>query len=316
MGQVTMVEILTAGEILVEIMRKERDVPLWVQGDFSGPYPSGAPAIFIDQAALLGHSAAIVGAVGDDGFGQRTVRRLHADGVDVSYIQVLGDATTAVAFVSYTSAGDRTFIYHIPNAAAGLFDMPPEEKLRGVKIFHVMGCSLMANMRVREIINRIAEQVKSGGGLVSFDPNIRVELLGDENLDDVIGTVLGLSDILLPGERELLSITGVSSVDEAAESLFKKDTKALVVKKGKEGVLYLDPTQRMEFRPFAIEEADPTGAGDAFDAGFLCGYLEGLEPEACLRLGSACGALNASYFGPMEGAFHREYVEYFIKRHG
>jgi len=312
----TMADILTAGEILVEIMRKERDIPLWVQGDFSGPYPSGAVAIFIDQVALLGHSAGIVGAVGNDGFGHRTLRRLHADGVDVSFIQVLKEATTAVAFVSYASSGERTFIYHIANAAAGLFENPPEKNLRGVKLFHVMGCSLMAGRRMRERINRIAELVKADGGLVSFDPNIRVELLKGENLDDVIGTVLGLSDILLPGERELLSITGKGSVEEAAEYLLSKKTKVLVIKKGKKGALYLDGRQPIEVKPFAINEVDPTGAGDAFDAGFLCGYLEGLSPVECLRLGSACGALNASYFGPMEGVFHRNYVEYFLTRHG
>jgi sugar/nucleoside kinase (ribokinase family) len=309
-----MVEILTAGEILVEIMRKGQDVPLWVQGDFSGPYPSGAPAIFIDQAALLGHSSAIVGAVGNDGFGLRTIRRLDADGVDSSYVQVLEDATTAVAFVSYDSSGERTFIYHIPNAAAGLFEVPPEEKLRGVKLFHVMGCSLMSSKRVRDRIQDIARIVKSADGIVSFDPNIRVELLGDESLDQVIGTVLELSDILLPGQSELLSITGSQTPEEAAESLFKRGMTALVVKRGKEGALYLDQSRREEISPFAIREVDPTGAGDAFDAGFLCGYLEGLEPEACLRLGSGCGALNASYFGPMEGVFHRAYVEYFLSR--
>jgi sugar/nucleoside kinase (ribokinase family) len=64
----------------------------------------------------------------------------------------------------------------------------------------------------------------------------------------------------------------------------------------------------------SIDEVDPTGAGDAFDAGFLCGYLENLSPERCLRLGNGCGALNASYFGPMEGAFHRRYVEYFLSK--
>jgi sugar/nucleoside kinase (ribokinase family) len=307
-----MVDILTAGEILVEIMRKERDVSLWVQGDFSGPYPSGAAAIFIDQVALLGHSAAIVGAVGDDDFGHRTRMRLGIDGVNVSYVQVLKEATTAAAFVSYTSQGDRTFIYHIANAAAGFFENPPEHELEGVKLFHVMGCSLMAGKRMRDRINRIARQVKSAGGLVSFDPNIRVELLGEEKLEDVIGTVLDLADILLPGEKELLSITGKSSTLEAAAHLFSQNLKTLVVKRGKEGALFMDGKEQIELKPFVIEEVDPTGAGDAFDAGFLCGYLEGLAPEQCLRLGSGCGALNASYFGPMEGVFPRSYVERFL----
>jgi sugar/nucleoside kinase (ribokinase family) len=310
-----MVEILTAGEILVEIMRKIRDIPLWVQGDFSGPYPSGAPAIFIDQAALLGHSAAMVGAVGNDDFGRRTVTRLHADGVDVSWVQMRDDATTAVAFVSYSTSGERVFIYHIANAAAGSFDIPSERELRDVRLFHVMGCSLMAGQELRERINRIAQIVKSGGGLVSFDPNIRVELLGDGDMEQIIGPVLGMTDILLPGEKELLSITGKDTVNEAADQLFSEGLSSLVMKRGGEGARYMDGSRNIEVRPYSVDETDPTGAGDAFDAGFICGFLEGLGPEESLRLASACGALNASQFGPMEGAFHRNYIEYFMNKH-
>ena len=64
-----MAEILTMGELIVEIMRPKEDMPLDMAGTFLGPFPSGAPAIFIDTAARLGHSAAIIGGVGDDDFG-------------------------------------------------------------------------------------------------------------------------------------------------------------------------------------------------------------------------------------------------------
>lgn len=309
-----MPEILTAGEILVEIMRKEDDVPLDVQGDFYGPFPSGAPAIFIDQVALLGHSAGIVGAVGNDEFGKKTVKRLDIDNVDVTYILIHDEHATAVAFVSYKKDGSRKFLYHIPYAAAGHIDRPSDERLKGVKLFHVMGCSLMISREVREIINAIAKTVKGGGGLISFDPNIRIELLKDESLEAVIGTVLGLTDILMPGETELLQMTKTKSVDDAVKMLLEKNVSTVVLKKGKEGARLIDNVHDLTIESFKINEVDPTGAGDAFDAGFVCGYLEGLSPEKCLVLANGCGALNASYFGPMEGVFHRNYVDYYIKR--
>ncbi len=309
-----MPEILTAGEILVEIMRKEYDVPLDVQGDFYGPFPSGAPAIFIDQVALLGHGAGIVGAVGNDEFGRKTVKRLDIDTVDVSYIQMHDEHTTAVAFVSYKKDGSRKFLYHIPSAAAGHIDMPSDKRLKGVKLFHIMGCSLMISPEVREIINDIAKTVKQGGGFISFDPNIRIELLKDESLEAVIGTVLGLTDILMPGEKELLQMTGTEGVDDAVKMLFDMNVSTVVLKKGKEGARLIDSEHDLTIESFKINEVDPTGAGDAFDAGFVCGYLEGLSPEECLILANGCGALNASYFGPMEGVFHRNYVDYYIKR--
>jgi sugar/nucleoside kinase (ribokinase family) len=307
-----MPELLTAGEVLVEIMRKDLDVPLGVPGEFFGPFPSGAPAIFIDQAACLGHTAAIVGSVGNDEFGDAIVKRLDIDGVDATYLRVLSDRVTAVAFVSYRKNGSRKFIYHIPHAAAGRIEMPHADRLRDVKLFHVMGCSLMVGAEMRGVINGVAREVKKNGGLVSFDPNIRVELLGDERLEDVIGAVLGACDILLPGEKELLDITGKPSVKEAVEGLLERGVKAVVIKRGKEGARFVDAGRDIRVDAIPVEEVDPTGAGDAFDAGFLCGYLEGLPPERCLALANACGALNASHFGPMEGVFPRSFVERFL----
>ena len=72
-----MAEIMTMGEIIVEIMRDGVDQPLDKAGVFRGPYPSGAPAIFIDTVARLGHRAAIVGGVGDDDFGKCLLERLE-----------------------------------------------------------------------------------------------------------------------------------------------------------------------------------------------------------------------------------------------
>ena len=63
-----MCEIWTMGEMIVEIMRDRPDVSFQTPGVLLGPYPSGAPAIFIDTVARLGHSAGIIGGVGDDGF--------------------------------------------------------------------------------------------------------------------------------------------------------------------------------------------------------------------------------------------------------
>lgn len=310
-----MPEILTAGEVLVEIMRKERDIPLWVQGDFSGPYPSGAPAIFIDQAACLGHSAGIIGAVGNDEFGYKILMRLSLDGVDVSLIDRRDGEVTAVAFVSYAKSGERKFLYHIARAAAGRIGMPAEGVLAGVRLFHVMGCSLMVSEEMRGVILEIASKVKGNGGLISFDPNIRAELLGGGKLEEVIGPLIELADVLLPGEKELLSITCKQTQEEACGWLFSNGIGRIVIKRGKGGARLVQREGVIDVPSFPVEEADPTGAGDAFDAGFICGFIEGLPPRECLRLAAACGALNASYFGPMEGVFPRQHVECFMKKH-
>ncbi len=78
-----MPSIWTMGEILVEIMRPYgRGCRSTGSGEFLGPFPSGAPAIFIDTVARLGHAAGIIGGVGADDFRRCVLDRLQADGVD------------------------------------------------------------------------------------------------------------------------------------------------------------------------------------------------------------------------------------------
>jgi sugar/nucleoside kinase (ribokinase family) len=65
---------------------------------------------------------------------------------------------------------------------------------------------------------------------------------------------------------------------------------------------------------YQVVEVDPTGAGDCFDAGFLCGLLEGRPLEECGKIAAAAGALNASAFGPMEGKISKETVWELIQK--
>ena len=79
---------ICVGEILVEIVATTTGDGFRSAQPLVGPYPSGAPAIFIDQCSRLGGSAAMIGAVGDDDFGRVNLDRLRADGVDVSAVAI------------------------------------------------------------------------------------------------------------------------------------------------------------------------------------------------------------------------------------
>ena len=105
-----MAEIWTMGEMLVEIMRPCEGVELYEQGSFLGPFPSGAPAIFIDTVAKLGHQGGIIGGVGADDFGKCLLDRLKSDGVDCRFVLESKKNSTGVAFVTYFEDGSRKFI--------------------------------------------------------------------------------------------------------------------------------------------------------------------------------------------------------------
>ena len=92
-------EIMTMGEMIVEIMRAKSEVPHSTPGEYLGPYASGAPAIMISAAARMGVPAGIIGGVGRDAFGDVIVDRLTGCGVDCSHVNRSANAATGSAFV-------------------------------------------------------------------------------------------------------------------------------------------------------------------------------------------------------------------------
>lgn len=301
-----MAKIYTMGEILVEIMRDTDDVPLNRAGTFLGPFPSGAPAIFISTAAQLGHDTKIWGGVADDKFGALLIERLRSDGVDCSEITVSEQGATAAAFVSYSSDGSREFIFHIDGTPAGKVVFC-EEGNPVPDYFHVMGCSLMVNDTLLGSINRAVEWASGKGAAISFDPNLRPELLGDRDLYDVVGGVIENTTIFLPGVDELLMFASSDDVEDAVRELFLRFPKMKIIhlKKGKRGSTIYTRGERISIPIYPIEKVmdiiDPTGAGDSFDAAFLSGLADGMSLQDAGHYASKAGAINSTVFGPMGG---------------
>ncbi len=310
-----MSDVWTMGELLVEIMRPKAGMSLAEAGTFLGPFPSGAPGIFIDTVARLGHGASIISGVGEDDFGACILGRLRRDGVRTDFIEVFPNRSTGVAFVAYARDGSRRFIFHWDGTPAVLARPPAPEAIGAPRYFHVMGCSLMANDEFRDRVFRAAETFAARGARITFDPNIRFELLKDRGMEEIVGPVLRRCSILFPGEKELLILGGGETEEESVSRLFKSHPLELIVlKRGSKGCTVFSAGSRVDVPALKIREVDPTGAGDCFDAGFLCGQLEGRSPEESARVASAVGALNAQAFGPMEGKIDPRAVASLLSR--
>jgi len=308
-------EIMTMGEIIVEIMRTEVDATLDKAGMFKGPFPSGAPAIFIDTVARLGHKAAIVGGVGDDDFGKCVLTRLTSDGVDCSNVLINDRISTGCAFVMYYSDGDRKFLFHIGNSPAVLAPVPDRSKVEGLKYFHIMGCSMMAEISFGRRIVETAKMAKECGAKITFDPNIRPELMKDPEANDLVAQVLDMTSIFMPGKSELRLLSGKDDIEEAVKELFrvKPLLEIIALKNGKKGCVIYTREEKIEFGVYAVKPLDATGAGDSFDGAFLCGLIEGKDLLSCAKLATAAASLNTAAFGPMEGKISVENVENMIK---
>lgn len=309
-----MKKITVIGECLVEIMADQPGQGFLQPIALTGPYPSGAPAIFASQAARLGQPCAMISAVGRDDFGGMQLARLAADGVDISAIATHPDLPTGTAFVRYRPDGARDFVFNIRHAACGstTLDAAAHAVLAGTDHLHVMGTSLFSEGLLAANLTAI-DAVKARGGTISFDPNLRKEILDAPGMNAAMTRILSLCDLFLPSGAELTLLTEAQDEAGAVSELLTRGPAAIVLKRGAGGASYFSATETLHQPAFAVAEIDPTGAGDCFGAAFVSFWLRGMPVDQALRLAAAAGALAVTQRGPMEGAATLDQLQAFAQ---
>ena len=310
--------IVTLGELLVEIMRPEPDIPHKVVGaNYRGPFPSGAPAIFISSAARMGKSfnftTGYFGVVGNDEFGECIIQKLKVDGVDISQIRISNDKTTGIAFNQYNTNGKRKFIF-APGAAG---DISPKDikdyYFQDIKCLHIMGSALSISKNSQKACYKAIKiaKNKNPGVIISFDPNLRPEMLDIETIIKICKPVLEITDILLPSGEEAEMITGTSDPKKACQTLLEFGPKIITLKDGKKGCTLFtkEESSGVRIKGFKVEEIDPTGAGDSFDGAFIVGYLAGWDLKIAAEFANAVGALKVSFNSPMPNTTYKEAIK-------
>lgn len=299
-------KVLTIGEVLVEIVATTKGNGFLEAQPLVGPFPSGAPAIFIDQLGKLGTPCAIVSRVGDDDFGRVNIDRLRADGVDVAGIEIAPGESTGSAFVRYRDDGSRSFVYNIRHSACG--NLRPtaasEALIESCDHLHVMGTALSAP-GLGGMVMDAARRIKTRGGTISFDPNLRPEILNSPGLRDALEAVLAMTDLFMPSGSELFLFDPARDETDAVKALLGRGIRTIVLKRGDQGASLFEQGRRVDVRPLAVDELDPTGAGDSFGGAFLSFWLAGADPQTALRYANAAGARAVTQLGPMQGTSTR-----------
>ncbi|MFX0177772.1 MAG: carbohydrate kinase family protein [Candidatus Hodarchaeota archaeon] len=315
-------DIVCIGELLVEIMRTEIDVTHGKIGAvYKGPFPSGAPAIFINSAARmsknLGLTTGFIGVVGDDAFGTAILNKLKNDGVDISCIRISETNTTGIAFNQYNSDGSRNFIF----AAGAAGETSPNDIVKSyfsnIKSLHIMGSALSISDSSRDACYKAIKLVKKINPqvIISFDPNLRPEMLDLNIILKICKPVLENSNVLLPSGEEAEMLAGIEGEILACNKLLKMGPNIVVLKQGKEGctIFTKQETNGIKVPGYKVEEVDPTGAGDSFGGAFIIGYLAGWELEKIAKFANAVGALKVEFFGPMPDTTYEEVISFINK---
>lgn len=287
-------DVLVAGEINPDLILSDPNLnPKFGQNesiveDVSLAIGSSS-AIYACGVAKLGLRVAVVGVVGNDEFGKFMLESLEENHVDVSNVIYDKDIKTGLSVI-LNRLEDRAILTYL-----GTIDKLREEDVSDAllnKCRHLHVASYFLQHTLRPGLPRLFSRAKGLGLTISLDTN-----WDPEERWQGLGEILALTDLFLPNQNELLSVTRKLSVDCALDEISKL-VPLTAVKLGANGAIVSNGKDKFQASSLTIENiADTVGAGDSFNAGFTFGYLSDWNLEDTLKLAVACGSLSLRKHG-------------------
>ncbi len=289
-----MFDLLVIGEINPDLILRGPDIaPVFGQAEKLVEEAvltiGSSSAIMACGAARLGLRVAFIGLVGDDFFGRFMLEALSSRGIDTTACVVDNHGLpTGLSVILAQTGGDRAILTHPGNIGDLTIGQIDRSLLSRARHLHVGSYFLLAGLRPE--LPDLFRDARRLGLSTSLDTNF--DPAGEWRLDGM----LDHCDIFLPNAAEALAITGASELRTALDVLSGR-VGTVAVKLGAEGGVARRWSEEVRARPMVVNVVDTVGAGDSFDAGFLCGILGGRPLAESLRLGLACGSLSVTAAG-------------------
>jgi sugar/nucleoside kinase (ribokinase family) len=287
--------IVVVGDAALDVIARH-DKPLPHGGDarakirFTGGGSGANTALWL---RFLGADTTLLARIGDDPGGRLIKAELEAAGVRCAFA-VDPEAPTCCVVVMVDGYGQRSMLADRgANQRFAPEDVTPEA-LAGASHLHLSGYVLLDPPSRAAGLAALAA-ARAAGLTTSVDPQAATHITDPAAfLDDVRGV-----DLLMPNTEELVALTG--SADPTAAKELLDTVGAVVVTAGLDGASWVDQGGVTSVPAVKAECVDSTGAGDAFDAGVLTGWLAGESTVDILRRGTRLGALAVGKVGPQPG---------------
>lgn len=232
----------------------------------------GAPANTASGLAKLGIPVSFIGKVGQDPFGIYLKQELEKNKVKTNDLIMSEVGTTTLALVSLTKQGDRDFFF-----IRGVHDkiLPSEVELpRNTTIFH-FGSLTQTSVQASKATDKLISQAIKAKAILSYDPNIREFLWGDlKRAKLVVLDTAKKVNILKVNEEEAELLSGIKNFQQAARKLYRDNLDIIIVTLASKGCYYKTKNYEGLIPTIKVKVVDTTGAGDAFNAGFISGLYE------------------------------------------
>lgn len=260
--------------------------------------------------AHLGVTVGVGGCLGDDFFGRYLIHTLDRAGVNTSAIYCTGDATTATTAVINVHGDDRRFISAVGANRLFTQSMVPTGLIESSRVIYIGGFLMLDALETEETLSRL-HQARTNGAFVVLD----VIEVTDPVAMKRVARFLPFTDVVLPNTDEAALLTGCADPWDQARTFLDAGARTAVITDGERGVHVMTDDLRLRSDAYPTTFRGGTGAGDAFDAGFIAGYLNGHDLQGCLRWGSAMGASCVRSTSATASVFDRAEALQFMASH-
>jgi len=273
------------GEGMLELSR--------AAGDSSGGWRLGYGGDTLNTAihlARMGMEVSYVTALGSDPFSADLRAAWIAEGLDPASLLTDPARNVGLYAIRTDDAGERTFSYwRGESAARGMFGLPGvAEVLERAETADLVAFSLITLAILppagREALLAFCRRARTRGAKIAFDGNYRPRLWGSAaEAAAARDAAIAVCDIGLPGLDDEQALSGAASAEAVAEHWRAAGAVEVVVKLGAAGCLV--PGGEVIAPPHAVTPVDTSGAGDAFNAGYLYARLAGEAPPLAALAG-------------------------------
>ena len=311
-----MLDIITIGRSCVDLYGEQVGGRLEDMASFA-KYIGGSPTNTAIGLARLGLRPGLLTKVGNDHFGRFVREELVREGVDVTGVATDPDRLTALAILGIRNQVDFPLIFYRENCAdMALTPADVDDTLFATSRAVLINGTHLSRPDVAATCKKACDTVRAHGGRVVFDIDYRPVLWGlappdmgenrfvaDAGVTARLQQALPLCDLVVGTEEEIHILGGSTDTVEALRIIRELSAALLVVKRGAQGCVCFDGAipdrldRGVSGPGFGIEVFNVLGAGDAFMAGFLSGWLRDAPLETCCARGNACGAIVVSRHG-------------------
>jgi ribokinase len=267
--------------------------------------PGGKGANQAVAAARQGAEVAFIGRVGDDGFGQFSLRCLANDGIDVSNLAAVPDIATGVAGILVDDSGNNSIVL-AAGANAALTPAHIDAASTAITQAQMLVCQLETPM---ETVTHAISLAKQNGVKVILNP------APVQTLD---AGLLAKVDYLVVNETEAGQLSGIAVNDQAsakmaAEKLLQLGVGVVLLTMGEHGVCVADKEGSTHIPAIKVQAVDTTAAGDTFVGAFAVAIGKGLDIQAASTEAQYTAALTVTKLGAQTSIPQRSEVEEFMR---